>query len=96
LVDFRPSLHPGAFGAGYFDNDFQQILDCMPGNTDIDIKNKGYMMGLLKSLSSHSADINQQRTLGLYLDEIDRRRNLNWRDVFPWLNKHLKELEHVV
>jgi pyruvate-formate lyase-activating enzyme len=96
LVDFRPYLHPGIFGAGYFDKDFQQILDCMPNNTDIDIKNKEYMTGLLKSLNSYSVDCDQQRTLGLYLDEIDRRRNLNWRDVFPWLNKHLKELDHVV
>jgi hypothetical protein len=29
----------------------------------------------------------------VFLDEIDRRRNLDWRSTFPWL---MKELENVV
>ena len=31
--------------------------------------------------------------LRVVLDELDRRRQLNWRTTFPWL---VKELEHVV
>jgi hypothetical protein len=33
---------------------------------------------------------NKEETVKLltYLDELDRRRNTNWRELFPWLEKY--------
>ena len=45
----------------------------------------------LKELSKRNT-IKQQELL-TYLTEIDRRRNLNWKTIFPWL---LEEITHVV
>jgi pyruvate-formate lyase-activating enzyme len=54
---------------------------------------KDELNGIKKALEWVSGDCKMQQDLLQYLNEIDRRRNLNWRDTFPWL---VKEFEHVV
>ena len=56
--------------------------------------NAGYSADNLDDLVE-SCEKNQEKIqqLAMYLDELDRRRNLNWRVTFPWLEK---ELDHVV
>jgi hypothetical protein len=81
-------LHPEIFGPGYFDKEFTEILDLMPPNTQ-----KDYMQGIKLRLATSSRDTNAIYKLGKFLDEIDRRRNLNWRHVFPWL---VEEVDNVV
>jgi organic radical activating enzyme len=94
-VDYKRWLHCDVFGAGFFDKEFQQILDVMPDLTDWDKNQKDYMLGLWKSLNSVDKDKEKINQLELYLDEIDRRRNTNWKLTFSWLNEYLKE-HHVV
>lgn len=86
-------LHPEIFGTGFFDKDFKNILQCMPQESDEQINARNYMQGIQKQINSHSRDQEKINQLPVFLDEIDRRRNLNWKQTFPWL---VKELEHVV
>ncbi len=49
---------------------------------------KQYMQGLVAVIQNST--YNKEETLKLltYLDEIDRRRHTNWRELFPWLIKY--------
>jgi pyruvate-formate lyase-activating enzyme len=93
LVVGRPHLHPKIFGPGYFDQDFTKVLNLMPDETDQDRFTKQHMQGIIKSVNASTVDLELQKNLKCYLNEIDRRRGANWQHVFPWL---AKELEYVV
>jgi organic radical activating enzyme len=86
-------LHPGIFGTNFFTEDFDRILAIMPDDTQWDQYAKTYMNGIKMQIESCSRDQEKIQQLGTYLDELDRRRNLNWRTTFPWLEK---EINHVV
>jgi len=86
-------LHPGIFGPNFFDNAFVEILDSMPSDTWQQKEARKYMQGIQLQLNSNVRDQQKINQLGVLLTEIDRRRNLNWRETFPWL---AQELTHVV
>lgn len=85
--------HPKYFGPGYFDKDFDNILQCMQSDTWQEKEAKNHMLGLKKSLQNAQRDNCQIKRLTKFLDEVDTRRNLSWRSTFSWLED---ELEHVV
>ena len=86
-------LHPDIFGAGYFDLTFEQILQAMPDTTDQERMARDYMIGIQRQINMGSRNQPAINRLAVYLDEIDRRRGLDWRGTFPWL---AKETQHVV
>jgi hypothetical protein len=77
-------LNPGIFGPGYFNKEFDEILSLMPEGSQ-----KDYMQGICAKLNLATRNPESIQKLGVFLDEIDRRRNLNWRQVFPWLEKEI-------
>ena len=89
----QDSLHPEIFGPGYFDTDFDEILKNMPVSTDQQKQMYKYMEGIQAQVNSKPRNQAAINRLGVFLDEIDRRRNLDWRTTFPWL---VKEIENVV
>lgn len=98
IVDGRPWLHPGIFGGNYFKKDFDLILQEMPNNNDWDKNRIEYMQGIANYVASCEVDTDQILQLEKFLTELDRRRNLNWHNVFPWLDNYLLCLKgsHVV
>jgi hypothetical protein len=86
-------LHPGIFGSKYFRAEFRDILALMPEQTWQQQRSKEYMQGIQKDIDSRPRQPKKILQLQTYLDEIDRRRNLNWRILFPWLEQ---EIQHVV
>jgi hypothetical protein len=86
-------LHPGIFGTDFFSKDFDAILSEMPGNTWQQQQAREYMAGIKSQVGSCHRDILKIKQLKIFLDEMDSRRNTNWRQVFPWLTK---EFDHVV
>jgi len=95
-VDNRPWLHCSAFGAGFFDPEFNKVLACLPEKTDWDQNIKNYMHGLHKSLSLSEIDYAKISQLKRFLAEIDRRRNLDYTKVFPWLDQYFLENQKYV
>jgi len=89
----RPHLYPGIFGKGFFDKDMEKVLASMKEDTWQEKNAKKMMKGLLLEWNSHERDDSKIKDLTIFLDEIDRRRNLEWRKVFPWLEK---EIDNVV
>jgi hypothetical protein len=96
LVDGRPHLHPDIFAAGYFHDDFEKIISLMDQSSEWGRRSQDYMKGIQKQLDVSHADPTLQKYLGLYLDEIDRRRDTDWKRTFPWLADHFKENIRVV
>ena len=89
----RPHLYPGIFGAGFFDKDFERILSIMPSDSWQHNYAKQMMKGLQLEFNLRNKNFEQIKNLQVFLTEMDRRRNLDWRKTFPWLTK---EFEHVV
>ena len=86
-------LHPKVLGTGYFDKDFEKILVAMPTQTQQQQSTYKYMQGIKDQINQGKRDQTALQQLAVYLDEIDRRRGLDWRSTFPWL---VKEVDHVV
>jgi pyruvate-formate lyase-activating enzyme len=86
-------FNPAIFGPGVFDQDFEQILKVMPDDTWQHQNSRELMKTLQLQCSQSTRQPDQLMKLKVMLDEMDRRRNLNWRVTFPWL---VKELENVV
>lgn len=81
--------HPQIFSYTLWENDFKNIFKAMPTRTVHQQEAIPRMQGLQKQLQQSQAnnyiEINK---LHVYLDELDRRRNTNWRKIFPYLDLH--------
>jgi len=80
-------LHPTTFGPGVFDDDFKKIIDLMPVDTDTQQSSKKQMQGLAKYVKNTARNSEQIAVLIKYLEELDRRRATNWREIFPWISE---------
>ena len=85
-------LHPGIFGPGFYSEDFDTILNLMPEHTWQQKQAKIYMEGIKAQIDNCPRNTDKIKQLGIFLDEIDRRRSLNWRIVFPWLDQEIKNV----
>lgn len=86
-VQDPPYLNPNIFG-NIFSKDFAKIISIMPDNMDIDKNFRNYMLGISKEIAAQEPNIEQIRNLKIYLDELDRRRATNYKDLWPWLDEH--------
>lgn len=80
-------MDPAIFGPGVFDEDFGLVLDLMPDTTDLERNLREHMAGIAGQISASTMQPTMIHGLMDYLNEIDRRRNTNWRQLFPWLDK---------
>ena len=86
LVTNYKFQHPDVFDYSMWADDFNRILEIMPDHTTTLQEAKIRMVGLQKCLqdtcNQNPAEIGQ---LNRYLDELDYRRNTDWRSLFPYL-----------
>lgn len=78
-------MNPDIFEPGFLDEYFKQVLAVMPTDTWQQQEARKYMAGVQVQIESAGANTQEQGKLKTYLDELDRRRNTNWRETFPWL-----------
>ena len=67
-----------------FQEDFDRCLKLM-GNTPDQIHVKKYLQGIADQSGATGINVPEVIKLETFLNEMDRRRNTNWREVFPWL-----------
>lgn len=85
---------PSIFNFEIFKQDLEQAFSGIPDVTWDNLQTKKTFKGLIDRIAEFSKyDRNRVNDLVMCLEEIDRRRDSNWRTTFPWLSK---ELEHVV
>jgi len=75
-----------------FADDFKRILELMPEQTPEQQQVKEYMRGIAQQASSKLPNIPELRNLQQFLDEMDRRRQTDWRSLFPWLDQEFARL----
>lgn len=81
--------HPKIFAYEFWKDDFRRIYEAMPKETTEHHEAILRMQGLEKLLQqSTSHNYREIENLQIFLDEIDRRRGLDWRKVFPYLDIH--------
>jgi organic radical activating enzyme len=79
-------LHPDVFGFDFWKNDIEKMLTVMPEDSIIALRAKEYMKGILYSIAKIPPDKNKIKTLHYFLDQLDQRRNTNWKKTFPHLD----------
>jgi organic radical activating enzyme len=78
--------HPQTFAYNKWEKIFDRIYDTMPKNTVHQLEAIPRMQGLQKQLQLvKETNLKDMKKLHIYLDELDRRRNTNWREIFPYL-----------
>jgi len=81
--------HPKNFAYSMWEQSFKEILSLMPRRTFHQEEAIPRMQGLQKQLQltkrHNYLEINK---LHVYLDELDRRRNTDWRSIYPYLDIH--------
>lgn len=79
--------HPKSFAWDFWAPDFERIFAAMPLRTPEQREAVPRMQGLQSLLQQHARHNYQAiDKLRVYLDEIDRRRNTNWRSLFSYLD----------
>jgi hypothetical protein len=76
------------FGPAVFAKEFEAALKLMPTDTKIQCGQKLAMQGIATKVLQSSQNLDAINKLKLYLDELDARRNTNWRILFPWLDQN--------
>lgn len=84
---FPPIMDPENFGSGVFEADFAEMLSVMPSVTPHERSIREHVEGIARQIANTPRHPGRIRDLKLYLDEIDRRRGTNWRNLFPWLDQ---------
>ena len=85
---------PTIFDYHTFEPYLDKIQNMLPEDSWDNKQTKDIFVGIMQDLKKRCVkNIDKQLELLRYLDENDKRRNINWKKIFPWL---AKELEHVV
>jgi organic radical activating enzyme len=85
MVTGREWMHPSVFGRRFWEDDIKNILYTMPNDDERDIVTSKYMEGTFAQIPV-DPDQKQIKNLKNFLDQIDHRRNTNWREVYPYLD----------
>jgi organic radical activating enzyme len=87
-VIYPSYMHPMILGPEEFLEDFRTVLSLMETDTWRGGQAKQYMEGIVATIQNSVYNKEEVVKLLTFLDEIDRRRNTNWRELFPWLEKY--------
>ena len=86
FVTGKLHLHPNIYGYDFWKQDIKNILNAMPTDSEVDQLTKESLKGAFDSISNVEPDKKIIKTFKFYLDQLDRRRNTNWRSVYPYLD----------
>ena len=81
-------MSPYILGPDEFADDFKKILSLLETDTWRGSQAKKYMQGIVATIQNSVYNKEETVKLLTFLDEIDRRRNTSWRELFPWLIKY--------
>jgi hypothetical protein len=87
------AVNPEFFGFSLYEDSLKETLKHMNLLPEQHENTRKIFVGLIKKLekTNEKNNVNNQNKLLNYLDELDQRRNLNWKKVFPWLEEEFKK-----
>lgn len=81
--------HPKNFAWSEWENDFDRLSNVMREDTNDQRQAKKRMAGLKQQLQQiKEPNCEEIRKLQTYLNELDRRRGTNWRELFPFIAEY--------
>lgn len=78
--------HPVFFAPDIFGKHMKEYFDKLIAHS----ADVGYLKGFRDKVISKNVDAAQLLRLRNYLDKLDHRRNLNWREIYPWMDDIMK------
>ena len=88
-----PFLHPAVFGRKFWMDSYpnnnsylQDILSVWPKVDHHDVNQMQELKSIFETIPNEMPEKNMLRYFKHYLDQLDKRRNTNWRKVFPYLD----------
>lgn len=86
-------LSPNYFDFSIYENSFNRVLDSLKSRTDKHKETILLLEGIIDKLKSTSKNSPEKKKKLLdYLTEIDKRRNLNWKSTFTWLERIMQDV----
>ena len=84
-IGTRDFLHPMAQGGEFWREDMEKLINEIE---DYDGRSQfqEHLTGIWKSFEKSKPNRNLIDKFKFYLDELDRRRNTNWRKIYPYLD----------
>jgi organic radical activating enzyme len=79
----HPEFDAGIFPKGFFDKEFDKAI-----NTTADEEMKSWIDGFRKRIDATPYSYEKIKKLKNRLDHLDKRRQTNWRELWPWLDKY--------
>lgn len=85
--------HPNMFGATFFKDKLDKLLEQYPVTTDWDLETRKRLEGVCLMINAAAPDRLRLVKLRATLDMIDQRRKTNWRKLFPDIDRYFIENE---
>ena len=86
FVTGKTHLHPRIFGYDFWKQDVQKIIKSMPSDSKQDKIIIDFFQVEFYSITNKEPEKKMIKTFKVFLDQLDQRRNTNWRAVFPYLD----------
>ncbi len=84
---------PMIFGSHELVSSLEKVYNQLPKSTWDQKQTLDILAGIIKTIKTNAKDNQQvQRELVEYLNTVDQRRGLNWKNAFPWLESKLKNV----
>ena len=74
-----------------FEDDFNRAIDLMPTEFPEHQSVRNYLIGIRDQSGNTGINLTRIEKLYTVLETFDKRRNTNWRSVYPWLVKLFKQ-----
>ena len=93
----RPYLYPGIFGSKINDWGLREAIEMFNTNTHghpdaVKVNHKKYMQGILTEFDKSEPSTLRQKQFKIYLNELDRRRDTSWPEIYPQIFSIIKDL----
>jgi wyosine [tRNA(Phe)-imidazoG37] synthetase (radical SAM superfamily) len=93
----REYMYPGIFGNKVNEWGLREAVDLFDtkshGHEDsVKVNHKRYMTGIIKEFDQRKPSLLRQKQFKIYLNELDRRRNTDWKLVYPQIYNEVKDL----
>lgn len=86
FVTGKNHLHPEIYGNIFWQEDIKKIIESMPCDTNMDKIISDSLVGAFNSITNKEPNHKMIAIFKSFLDQLDQRRNTNWRKVFPYLD----------
>lgn len=88
---YEEIYHPNMFGATFFKEKLDELLQTYPVTTEWDIETRKRLEGICLMVNAQTPDQIRLSKLRTTLDMIDQRRGTDWKMLFPHINQYFIE-----